>query len=151
VWTDALLAECRNEAGVVFCKMSAEAQRAIAAVRAIGATDIMCSDWGYIGPASSAPSSGNTYRIHPDWKPPEPKPATKFVRVVPRFDGSGACYIVNDEEMLLTDAPNMPTFRGYEYAGHPVMPELIFDFHTFEDLSCRKLRIPDAVLFEVQS
>ena len=151
VWSDALRTECQNDKGVVYCKMSAEAQRAMVAARVCRETDQLDFDgkWKHAG-YDDNPYKATAYRIRPDWTPPEPKPATKLVRVVPIAGPIGcSIYTPNGSRVYLTEAPNVPGFRGYEYAGMPIQRRPIFDGVEVDGVFCRKLRIPDAVLFEV--
>lgn len=117
-WTPELLAEVRNEKGVVFGKMSVDARRAIISAMICG-KELVFDGSEWIGNATGELLACQAYCLRPDWTPPElqEKPWVD----VPVF--------VNERNMLMFKSPINPaydftiecaqagkSFMGYVYA-----------------------------------
>jgi hypothetical protein len=123
-WTPELLAECRNEKGVVLGMMSEEARRALIANKDHAETYFRSREWTDIKNVEIWPidSWHHAYRLSPSYTPPELEPKPYVDCPVMVCNGCAYSFIRNNEvsQWYLSDAVDFADFAGFVYEGGAV-------------------------------
>ena len=144
-WTPELLAEVRNEKGVVLGMMSEEARRALIANKDHAETYLRFREWKDIKNVEIWPidSWHHAYRLSPSYTPPElaPKPYVDC----PVKSKQGNAYSFNRQDgghWDLSDAVDFADFAGYVYAD-----KMVSCHPRRDNFDCRIAIAPIAVRF----